>query len=196
MELQHALSQIADIRQQMSRARQFHGFRSATTFMTALAAFAAGIWQANTSLEPTQFIALWVCVAIGCIGLCSTELFLRCCNSESESQSKLARQAVEQFLPFVIVGGLLTGIMWEYAPGTLWTLPALWQILFGLGLYSLRRIVPMPITIVGGFYILCGFVNLSASTHLSPWSMSLPFGVGQMLSALILYWYLERRHAA
>lgn len=149
MELQHALSQIADIRQQMSRARQFRGFRSATTLMTAL-----------------------------------------------EAQSKLARQAVEQFLPFVIVGGLLTGIMWEYAANALWILPALRQILFGLGLYSLRRIVPMPIAIVGAFYILCGFVNLSASTRFSPWSMSLPFGVGQMLSAFILYWYLERNHAA
>ena len=196
MELQHALSQIADIRQQMSRARQFRGFRSATTLMTALAAIGAGVWQANSPLEPTQFIALWVCVAIGCIGLCSTELLLRCHHCESQAQSELARQAVEQFLPFVLVGGLLTGIMWEFAPDTLWILPALWQILFGLGLYSLRRIVPLPIAIVGAFYILCGFLNLSASTHFSPWSMSLPFGVGQMLSALILYWYLERSHAA
>lgn len=196
MELQHALSQIADIRRQMSRARQFRGFRSATTLMTALAAIAAGIWQSNTSLEPTQFIALWICVAVGCIGLCSTELVLRSRNSESEAQSELAKQAVEQFLPFVLVGGLLTGIMWEYAPDALWILPAFWQILFGLGLYSLRRIVPMPIAVVGAFYILCGLVNLSDSTHLSPWSMSLPFGVGQTLSALILYWYLERSHAA
>lgn len=196
MELQHALSQIADIRQQMSRARQFRGFRSATTFMTALAAFAAGIWQAKSSLEPTQFIALWVCVAIGCIALCSTELLLRCRHCESEAQSELARQAVEQFLPFVLVGGLVTGIIWEFSPDTLWILPALWQILFGLGLYSLRRIVPMPIAIVGWFYILCGFVNLSASTHFSPWSMSVPFGLGQMLSAFVLYWYLERNHAA
>ena len=196
MELQHALSQIADIRQQMSRARQFRGFRSATTLMTALAALAAGVWQASGPLEPTQFIALWVCVAIGCIALCSTELLLRCRHCESEAQSELARQAVEQFLPFVLVGGLVTGMIWEFSPDTLWILPALWQILFGLGLYSLRRIVPMPIAIVGGFYILCGLLNLSASTHFSLLSMSLPFGVGQMLSAFILYWHLERSHAA
>jgi hypothetical protein len=29
---------------------------------------------------------------------------------------------------------------------------------------------------------------------LSPWAMGVPFGVGQLLAAAVLYWTLERNH--
>jgi hypothetical protein len=51
---------------------------------------------------------------------------------------------------------------------------------------------------VGAFYMLCGTSNLLLAGHglaLQPWSMGLPFGLGQLGTAAILYWNLERgRH--
>jgi hypothetical protein len=100
---------------------------------------------------------------------------------------------VEQFVPFVIVGGLLTWVLSAHAPASVWMLPGLWQLIFGLGLLSVRRIFPWPIVFVGAFYLLCGFVNLDgALPRFSPLSMALPFGVGQTANAFVLYWYLER----
>jgi hypothetical protein len=200
MELQLALAQIADIRQQMSRSRQFRGFRAATTFATAAAALAAAIWQTRQNTDwaahPNQFVLLWVCVAIACIGGCAVEIFRRYRNSDSSLQQELTPLAVEQFLPFILVGGLLTLVLCEYAAGAAWMLPGLWQILFGLGLLASRRMFPRPILFVGAFYVLCGLANLNGNAaHFSPWSMALPFGVGQAANAIILYCCLERRHA-
>jgi hypothetical protein len=197
MELEQALTQIADIRRQMSLAREFRGFRAATTLATAAVAVAAAMWQSFQGPDPARFLALWVGVAFACIGVCAVELIWRYRRSESTAQQEMTRTAVEQFLPYVIVGGLLTFVLWKSAADSVWMLPGLWQVLFGLGLYSLRRMSPTPILFVAAFYVLCGLANLSGSTgHFSPWSMGVPFGVGQAVSALILYWYLERSHVA
>jgi hypothetical protein len=48
---------------------------------------------------------------------------------------------------------------------------------------------------VGVVYLLAGVVNLglAGGPHaLSPLVMGLPFGVGQLLTAALLYWNLER----
>jgi hypothetical protein len=201
MELEHALTQIADIRRQMNHTRQFRGFRAASTLLTGAMATAAGLWQSwqmsDLVNHPARFVAIWVCVAVASVGVCSIEVFRRYRNSDSSSQRELTRITVEQFLPFVLIGGLLTLVLCENTVGQLWMLPGLWQILFGLGLFSLLRLSPGPILFVGAFYILCGLVNLSGSaSHFSPWSMCVPFGIGQTASALILYLCLERSHAA
>jgi len=45
------------------------------------------------------------------------------------------------------------------------------------------------------FYLATGTLCLALAQGehaLSPWAMGLPFGVGQLLAALVLYWTLER----
>lgn len=201
MELQHALTQIADIRKQMTLARHFRGFRAASTLGTAMAAAGAGIWQWQHAAEladhPLLFVALWVSVATASVIVCGGEMIWRYRNSESPSQRELAIKAAEQFLPFVIVGGLVTFVIVLDNTKAIWMLPGLWQILFGLGIFSLRRVAPQPIIFVGAFYVVCGLLNLSGDvSHLSAWSMAMPFGLGQAACAAIFYWCLERNHAA
>ena len=124
------------------------------------------------------------------------EIVRRFRNCDSSLQQELSPAAAEQFLPFILVGGLLTLVLCEYSAGAVWMLPGLWQILFGLGLLASRRMFPTPILFVGAFYVLCGLADLNGSAaHFSPWSMGLPFAIGQAANAAILYWYLERRHA-
>jgi len=201
MELDYALSQIADIQQQMNRTRRFRGFRAATTFAMASAALAAALWQSrempDAAIHPMRFVVLWICVAAVCIGASAVELIWRYRDADSLQTQQLTPLAVEHFFPFVVVGGLLTLVLCECAPESIWMLPGLWQILFGLGLIAVRRLFPTPIVAVGAFYILCGFANLGGIVgHFSALSMAFPFGVGQTANAIVLYWYLERRHAA
>jgi hypothetical protein len=50
---------------------------------------------------------------------------------------------------------------------------------------------------VAVFYLIAGAVCLVLShgeAALSPWAMGLPFGIGQLLVAAVLYWSLERCH--
>ena len=92
-------------------------------------------------------------------------------------------------------GALLTFVLFRFAPETAWLLPALWQILFGLGLFASSRLLPRPIAFVGGFYLVTGLlcVVLARGEHaFSPLAMGVPFGAGQLLASAVLYWCLER----
>ena len=54
MELRDALSQIADIRQQMARTRVFRGYRSTTTLFSAAVAIVTAIVQGEFLPEPSR----------------------------------------------------------------------------------------------------------------------------------------------
>ncbi len=68
MELQEALAQIAEIRDQLARTETFDGYRSATVAASGLVAIAAAGLQAAFIQEPVAqldlYLALWVGVAV------------------------------------------------------------------------------------------------------------------------------------
>jgi hypothetical protein len=71
-------------------------------------------------------------------------------------------------------------------------------LFFSQGVFASCRLLPRPVFAVGVFYLIAGTVTLFVfreSDALSPCAMAVPYGVGQMLSAAILYWTLERRDA-
>jgi hypothetical protein len=85
---------------------------------------------------------------------------------------------------------LLAILLWKFAPETLWMLPGLWQVLVSLGVFASVRLLPRSIAFAGAWYFLSGFAVLvlaSQSHALSPWTMGLPFVVGQVLMAALLY---------
>jgi hypothetical protein len=115
------------------------------------------------------------------------------------SPSGLARQttlfAVELFLPCVLAGAVVTLVLARFAQEAAWTLPGMWCVLFSLGLFASYRLLPRPIFLVALFYLVCGGVNLywaRGDAAFSPWAMAVPFGLGQWVTAAILYWKLER----
>jgi hypothetical protein len=65
---------------------------------------------------------------------------------------------------------------------------------FGLGVFSSARLLPKPVFLVAGYYVLAGAGCLAAgeSLALDPWQMAATFGVGQFIAAAVLYWTLER----
>jgi hypothetical protein len=76
-------------------------------------------------------------------------------------------------------------------------LPGLWQVLFSLGVFASCRLLPRATFGVGVFYLAAGLACLALARDdlaLSPWAMGLPFGVGQLLAATVLYRTLERHH--
>lgn len=202
MHVHEALAQIADIRRQMDRTRLFRGYRAATTLFTALLAVAAASWQAwavpDAALHPGRFIDLWVGVAVVSLVVVGVEVAVRYRRSDSSLHRELTLLAVEQFLPCVIVGGLVTVVLTEFAWPAVWMLPGLWCIFFGLGVVASRRLLPGAVAVVGAFYLLCGLWCLACgrAAAFSPMAMGVPFGVGQTAAALILHLTLERRHEA
>jgi hypothetical protein len=203
MELQTALSQIDQIHRQMAQTRMFRGYRALTTLFTGIAAIAAALWQAWTIPDPASnpypVVNLWVSVAIACLVGVGAEIYARYRHSASSLQRELTLLAIEQFLPCIVVGGLVTLILAGPARKALWMLSGLWTIFFGLGILASRRLLPGAIVFVGAFYLLCGLLSLALAqggTSFSPWIMGIPFGIGQIAAAIVLHASLERNHAS
>jgi hypothetical protein len=200
MELHDALTQISEIRRQMARTEVFRGYRAVPVAFSGLLALLAGTIQAAWVPAPaerlTSYLALWVGAAvISAIGA-GTEMTLRARQSASPWRREITWLAVEQFLPCLLAGGLVTFVLVRYAEEALWMLPGLWQILYSLGVFASCRLLPRATFVVAVFYLASGLTCLAlaqGAAALSPWAMGLPFGCGQLLAAAVLYRTLERR---
>jgi hypothetical protein len=170
-----------------------------TVGFSGLVGIGAGIFQGVHISEPARqvsaYLTLWVSAAILCVLVVGWELTVRCYHAVSPRTIRLTLLAVGQFLPSIAAGALLTTILVSVAAENLWMLPGLWAILFSLGVFASCRLLPKPTFWIGVFYLLAGCLNLAlgkGELALSPWLMAGTFGLGQLLTAAILYWTLER----
>lgn len=203
MQLDEALRQISDIREQMARTEVFRGYRSVTVGLSGVAGIAAAGVQPWVAPSPAAdlagYLTLWVGVAAACLAVVGAEMWWRARRAGPGLAREHTVLAAEQFLPCAVVGGLLTVCIAGAAPEAAWMLPGLWSLLFGLGVFASYRLLPPQVFWVGCHYVLCGCAWLlwgRGENALAPWQMGVSFGGGQLLAAAILYWTLERSDAA
>jgi hypothetical protein len=201
MELREALSQIAEIRQQMARGQVFRGYRALTTAFSGTVALLTGILQfifAPYDQDPRMFVCTWVSAAVLCLAVVAVEMVVRTRRSHSPLQRQLTLLAVEQFVPSVAAGGLLTWALCDFLPGHVQLLPGLWMILFALGVFASSRLLPRQIFAVAGYYMIAGIFTLvvtrEAPRTMLDIAMAGVFSIGQFAIAAILYHQLERSH--
>ena len=199
MDVREALSQISDIRHHVHRSGVFRGYRALTTAFSGVVAFAAAHVQELYFPHPEQYLDIylfiWLSAGLLCLGAAAVALIERCRQSGSVVQRDLALHAIEQLMPSLVAGGLITFVLARYEIEMTVLLPGLWAILLGLGVFASRRLLPRPIAIVGGYYLVAGLFILSEFPGIAafqPWVMGLTFGGGQLLAAAILWWTLER----
>jgi hypothetical protein len=203
MELDEALRQISDIHRQMARTEVYRGYRSVTVAATGvLALLGAAIqpwWVPRPDAEIGTYLTLWIAMAGASVVLAAIEMGSRAWAAGPGLSRQLTQIAAEQFLPSLAVGALLTLCIVRAAPQEAWLLPGLWSLVFSLGIFASRRLLPRPVLWVGLYYVAAGCFCLlqGPGPHaLSPWQMAITFGVGQLLGAAILYWTLEHPDAA
>lgn len=198
MELRDALTQISEIRQQMARTEVFRGYRALPVAFSGLLAFVAAVSQSVLLRDPTQhvttYVGLWTGAALLSAFAAGTEMAIRARVTESSLGREITWLAVEQFVPCLAAGALLTVVLVRTAPESVWMLPGLWQVLFSLGIFASCRLLPRATFGVAVFYLVCGTVSLALARGeyaLSPWAMGFPFGLGQLYAAAVLYRTLE-----
>jgi hypothetical protein len=103
--------------------------------------------------------------------------------------TEMIHLSVEQFLPAAGAGVLITLVLVRWVPSILWMLPGLWQLIFGLGVFSSCRFLPRAMVAVGLWYLATGLacIALGDNRAFSPWTMGVSYGVGQFLVAVVLY---------
>jgi hypothetical protein len=193
-DLQRALSEIHTIRHQVARGTEFRGYGPASIAASGVLALMVAAAQAewmtkHGRIDVGSWLALWAGTAAVSVLLSGIETFARARRVHGGFAKEMIQSAVEQFLPAVAVGFLLTVVMLRVAPQEYWMLPGLWQLIFSLGVFASCRFLPRQMFTVGVWYLAAGLFCLadSAGAHtLSPWLMGVPFGVGQLWVAAVL----------
>ena len=198
MELRDALSHIAEIRARVAATERFRGYRAVPVGASGVLALLAALAQPRLVPDPAAdlpgYLALWLATAAAGAGAAGSGIWWRWRQADQPLSRQLTRLAVAQFLPCLVAGALVTLAVARHAPEAGWMLPGLWQVLFSLGIFASCRLLPRPLVGVGAFYLLCGTFNLcqDPAAGFAPWGMAAPFGVGQLATAGVLYWHLER----
>ena len=153
------LRQVSEIREQLARTELFRGYRSLTVAFSGVVGLTAAVVQATWLPKPTE---RW-----GDSRRCGSARRLSIWLSWAwrsglghERPLALTRRttvfAVEQFLPSLVVGGLLTVVIVERASESVWMLPGLWALLFSLGIFASCRLLPRAVSIAGMWYLVAG----------------------------------------
>lgn len=191
-DLNKALGDISSIRRQMARSTEFRGYGPATLGATGvfalIAAGAQALWLVDAPHHVPSYLATWVTTAVVSAALIGTQMHRRTRRIHSAMADEMIRMAAEQFLPSAVAGALLTVVLMAFVPSALWMLPGLWQITFGLGVFSSCRFLPRLMLLAGAWYLLTGLfcIALGDVRAFSPWAMGIPYGTGQILVGVIL----------
>ena len=197
-DLREALSEIRSIRGQMARYTEFRGYGPPTLAGTGLLAIVIAamqkLWVIDLGHEPARFLAMWIAAAAISLTFIGIETMARARRIHSFLALQMVHAAVEQFLPAIVAGILLTAVVARAAPQSLWMLPGLWQMLFSLGVFASCRFLPAGTFWVGVWYLATGMACLAIGPDVaaSPWEMGLPFGVGHLMVAGVLQFGYRR----
>ena len=189
-------SQVAAVRAAAQKSGTFRGFRSVTVGFSALAAVAAAWADLHLLVEPpasglSYDPDLWAGTAALCLLTAGGEIAWRA--RTSPYGRAMARTAAGQFLPCVAAGGLLTLTASEFRRDLREALPALWALLFGLGVCSCARLLPRAFWAVGAWYLAAGCVGLALSrAGANALFLGVTFGAGQAVTAGLLSLLVER----
>ena len=181
----------------MAHSTEFRGYGPATLAATSgfaiLAAGAQALWLPDVANHISGYLAIWISTAILSAGLIGVQMITRTNRIHSGMADEMIRMAVEQFLPAAGAGVLMTIVLVRAVPSVLWMLPGLWQVIFSLGVFSSCRFLPRPMLAAGVWYLLSGLtcMMLADGRAFSPLAMGIPYGVGQLLIAGILYFTAE-----
>jgi len=200
MQLNEALGNISDIRAQLAASETFRGFRSVTVGLSGMLALAAALLQSVRLPRPEtairEYVELWVTAAVLSLLVVGAELAHRCFLTGSPLKRRQTILAIQQFIPCLVAGACITWIIVWRHQASAWMLPGLWAVLFSLGVFTSCRSLPRQTIWVGVHYLAGGSCCLMVGEGihaLSPWMMAGTFGLGQLLTAAILYFCLERR---
>jgi hypothetical protein len=192
-ELRQALAEIRTIRTQVARGTQFRGYGPRSIAASGVLALAVAAvqarWFSGSQRDISEFLEIWVATAALSVILSAWETVTRARRLHDGFAKEMTHAAVEQFLPAIVAGILLTVVLVKATPQVTWMLPGLWELMFSLGVFASCRFLPRPMFAVGLWYLAAGLACVAIeSVHqtLSPWSMGIPFGVGQLLVAFVL----------
>ena len=193
-----ALADISEIRNQMAVGRMFRGFSPAVVALTglfaALLASAQIIWPRALAANEPALLGWWIFAAMLSVIFIGIEMFALSRRHHGGLADSMIINAVQTFLPIGGAGAVIGFIVLKNAPNLAWLLPGIWQLLIAIGIFSSLKFLPKLISIAGAWYFIAGTVGLfwgSLGQPPTSLAMGVPFAIGQWIMAFILFKTLE-----
>lgn len=197
MNINNAMDQVDEIHKHLSRSEVFRGYRAMTAVTIAIVAILTALYQTYIKKPENNidFIFQWIIIAAAMALLTAGSIAVEYIIKGSNFEKKQTIRVFSQFAPSLIIGFGITMLFIHYRIKALEVLPAIWAILFSMGIFAMRPFLPRFIGYVGLFYLLSGCMLIRMvpmHTSLTPMAMGFTFGVGHLFAALILYLGKER----
>jgi TctA family transporter len=197
MDVSRALSQIAEIHQQIAKGELYRGYRPLPVAASGLIGIVAASLQPRDLpvRDPVAFVWYW-CAVAGLAGLVGVSEIAYNYVREDDAERRRTRRVVGQFLPSMVGAAAITASFVHVSDTLIPLLPGLWAICFGIGVFASRPYLPRASGFVALFYYAAGIALLwqaRGNESLHGWWTGATFGIGQLFAALVLYWHVERR---
>ena len=170
MDFSRALSQIADIHQQLAKGEVYRGYRSLPIAASGVIGFAAA-WAQRPALgvsDPIGFVLYWSAVAACAVLVGASEIIYNYAVHDDRAARRRTRQVVGQFLPSLLAGGVITASFVHLSAALVTLLPGLWAICFGIGTFASRPYLPRASGWIALFYYVAGIVLLWIARDAEP----------------------------
>jgi hypothetical protein len=187
MNLDDALDQLDAIHAHLARGETYHGYRPIALAVSGVAGLAAALAQPwLVADDPAVFARYWLAVAVAGALLAGSATVLGYFTREDEFARKRTRTVLGQFVPCLLVGAVLSHALMRQE-STVAYLPAMWALVYGLGIVASLPYVPRSGGLVAAWFLGCGlYLSVSVEGPLpSGWAVGVPFGVGQLLAAFV-----------
>ncbi len=191
-----ALDQLNFVYSYLARTGLYRGYHSAAIAYTGICGLAGTLGQffgfaGGTTPDHVRF---WVFIALASavpVALAMLWNYLQW----SERLQRDTREVVAHFIPCLIIGALITVLLWDASEEVLRFLPGIWTLVFSLGIFASRSYLPRSILHAGIWYLFSGIGLLwmaKGNSAMAFYAIGPAFTVGQFFTAWVLYWNLER----
>lgn len=199
MEIEQALSDLAEVRDRLVLVQRFEGYSAAAAIASGIAALIAGYVQRFTVGFPVvpqtlyRYVAIWmVCLAVALL-LNYGAVAVWAWKHRGPGDASRFRSAARSIAPSVVLGGVLTLALIDRGEFTL--LPGTWFAIYCLGLFASRDAIPrstFPITLGFGALAALFLVSPLRQIALAWWVMPFGFGLGQVGVGALIWRERER----
>jgi len=198
MDINKAVDQISEIHKHLAKSEIFYGYKPQTVLTVGIAAFIMAAIQSWWLIPKSDFIFLvqWLATGSVIVAIIGGNIIYNYLKNGSNFEIHQMSKVFLQFVPSLVAGFIITGIMMIFESSAVEYLPGIWALLFSLGIFSMRPYLPRMVGYVALFYLIAGTVLLYLvrySLSFTPWGMGLTFGTGHLFAALILHLDIERK---
>ncbi len=199
MEHDDALAKITEIHSHLARSGIYKGYRSLYVGISGIIGIGAGALESFfvPVVASKLFVFYWLIIAGINLSMCALMMGYQYIFQESKLERRKTMFVLAQFVPMLVAGIIVTVPIYTAAESAIPFLPGLWALLFGMGIFALRPYLPLITAIAGAFYFVCSFLLFGMAVKnpaLLGYGLGCTFGIGQVLSAVLLFFSIERKN--